>query len=99
MFENLIANDLWICGPEFVCEPDKYADILVSSLVNIDELPETRKVVVCDVSVIQCDVSLFSRYSSFDKLLNVMLYVMHFVDNCKLKSNCKSRYYHYKFKR
>lgn len=77
---ELIQNDMWFHGPEFLKKnfiPDYDVDTL-----NVDELPETKKAcVVLNVinsNEFQFQANLFDRFSNLGRLLRVVSYIRRF---------------------
>ena len=89
---NLINNSLWWHGPSFLKEDDnKWPKNLVKvSEVNKDTLEYSPSHIFCNISnVMDADFKLNPKnWSSKDKLIKRLAYVLRFPSNC-LKKNSK----------
>lgn len=86
LVSNLIHNDLWWYGPKwFHIDNNKWN---ISKIEILQDIPETKNVscvVITDVFVNSDNLVnvLLNRYSSFRKYLNVMSYILRFLNNCR----------------
>ncbi|XP_062716240.1 uncharacterized protein LOC134291886 [Aedes albopictus] len=82
----LKSSELWRNGPQFLWE----SDYQVESPTDIPdaELPEMKQIVVLASTAFNRDqLPVFSKYSSFCKLQQVMAYVQRFISNCRKKDD------------
>lgn len=81
LLPQLLENHpLWWQGPQFLLEDIK---IEFSPLESVN-IPEEKSVAIVSCST-QVDYSILSRYSDFNKLVNVVAYCGRFIDGCKGK--------------
>ena len=79
--QQLLTHQLWWSGPSFLKNNSLKFPVNNSCmpLINIPENKGTRVL----TSITQYDYSIFERYSSLHKLLNVCAYCLRFINNSK----------------
>lgn len=83
--EQFLSNNLWIQGPhELINNLDSFLNI---PFEICNEIPEIRREKSVNF-VATLDNSILFRYSSYDRLLNVISYMYRFINYSK-KRNCK----------
>ena len=84
--ENLVSSDLWLFGPPWLSERlhfNQQGQIDIS-LSNNEYFEESD--VVCITIDTDFKVFDFSRWSKFQKALNIVAWTLRFINNCKLES-------------
>jgi hypothetical protein len=86
--EEIVNNDLWFSGPEFLkldeCMWPK------SDLNNIvQNVPETRVAMLTTTRKNQPEMPVLTKYSDFNKLQRVMAWVLRFIHNANPKNKNK----------
>ncbi|XP_015431641.1 PREDICTED: uncharacterized protein LOC107187946 [Dufourea novaeangliae] len=79
---SLKDNNLWWSGPYWLNEN---SDIWPSSDISITEIPEERKIITTLTISTLHDYSIFERFSSYIRLVQVVAYCFKFVSNCQAK--------------
>jgi len=91
----LVDHSLWWKGPSFLKEsPDKWPTTPISQVNNRDNttLPEEKKPTVLLVNVESCCVTLLDRFSSLDKILRIVAYIVSgFVVNVVIDGRTQGR--------
>lgn len=79
---DFLANDIWKNGPNWLTENEETWPIF--SVPNVPLL-EVRKTTV--LKIVLTDKALFSRFSSFTRLIRVIAYCLRFAKICKTQTN------------
>lgn len=79
----LVSSELWWRGPPFITHPEFSWPLHPNSQHSDSDLPDLKPIALLvqpDASLIQ---DLLRNYSSFEKLINVVAYLLRFTHNCK----------------
>ncbi|XP_062714102.1 uncharacterized protein LOC115267934 [Aedes albopictus] len=85
--ENILENQLWWQGPEWLQLPQTSwptGNIDITSSTEILLEAEKRKTAVCTASSDPAFIDLFTeRFSDYDRMLRVTAYCRRFIENCR----------------
>lgn len=89
--EDILGLNLWFQGPDFLMQSEENWPIIKSNLLETD-LTEIKlvlnKTLITKVTI---DDTLFTKYSSFNKLMHIIAYIIRFKHNSKCKQNREDR--------
>ncbi|XP_039303907.1 uncharacterized protein LOC120357485 [Solenopsis invicta] len=86
--EHLINTKLWWEGPPWLQASEETWPIEGEELPLMDA-PEMKKQTVIAVTVKQSSVLDYARYSTLDKLIRIVAYVLRFIENTRCKGEKK----------
>nr|CAI5839781.1 unnamed protein product [Callosobruchus analis] len=79
---DLANNSLWLLGPPWLSN-DHLLERQYPEMSEINEIPELKGITHLHISTEIIELDIFSRFSSFNKLLHVTAFCMRFIENCK----------------
>lgn len=81
--EDILNKSLWFDGPEWLCRDEQFWP-KSSFSVEVKDVPDMKIKQISLITTIKND-DIISRFSSFNKLLHVVVYIYRFYNNVKVK--------------